>query len=236
MVTAWWETFFDRAYTEAWEAAGAFARTAEEVAGLLDLVTADAPLRILDVPCGFGRHAGLLHTAGHRVTGMDLSGDQLAIAADRHPGATYLRGDMRRPPAGPFDLVVNLFSSFGYFMDAAEDLVALRAWYDVLVPGGELVMTTNHRDLIARHGTLGERDAGGGMRERVEVDWVAGTVATTVWLPDGEERVFRMRLYSATELVALVEAAGFSDVRALGGFDGGPLTPDERLVIHARRE
>ncbi len=97
-------------------------------------------------------------------------------------------------------------------------------------------MTLNHRDLIARMGVLDElREAGGGVREHVTVDWMAGRITTTVWLPGGAERVFHLRLYTATELVELVSDAGFTDVRALGAFDGRPVSPTDRLVVTARR-
>ena len=233
----WWTTFFDRTYTEVWAAAGMFEQSAEEADAVLDLLGADGPLRILDVPCGFGRHSAALHARGHEVTGLDLSADQLAIARERHPGPTYRRGDMRQPPSGPFDAVLNLFSSFGYLPTPAEDLAALRAWHDVLVPGGQLLIDTMHRDRIARFDSDGEERPIGdtGAVEISRTDWVAGTTTSTVILPDGSQRTFRVRLYTATALLALLAEAGFDDLRAQGGLEGGPVSPDRRLVVVGRR-
>lgn len=233
----WWTTFFDRTYTDVWEAAGMFAHTEEEASAALDLLGAAGPLRILDVPCGFGRHSAALHARGHRVTGLDLSADQLAIAAERHPGPTYLRGDMREPPPGPFDVVLNLFSSFGYLPTPADDLAALRAWHDVLVPGGQLLIETMHRDRLARFDSDGEeRPIGGtGGVEISRMDWVTGVNTATIILADGSQRTFRLRVYTATALVALLGQAGFADVRACGGLEGAPVSPDRRLVVVGRR-
>lgn len=144
---------------------------------------------------------------------------------------------MRTPPAGPYDVVLNLFSSIGYFGDAEEDLAAMRAWHDVLVPGGLLVIETNHRDRVARHLPadeqlpLGESEA----VELPRVDWVAGIVHSTVVLPDGRRRHFDVRLYTATELVGLATRAGFTDVDVTGDWQGTPLSPETRLVLRARR-
>ena len=75
---------------------------------------------ILDLACGPGRHATALAKKGFRVTGVDLSSLLLQKAKDlaRAEGGNveWLREDMRRfvrPEA--FDLVMSMFTSFGYF-------------------------------------------------------------------------------------------------------------------------
>ena len=50
-----------------------------------------------------------------------------------------------------------------------------------------------------------------------------------------ESRTYSVRVYAATELVAMLDRAGFAQVRCLGGFDGAPFTPATRLVIVAAR-
>lgn len=233
----WWTTFFDRTYTDVWAAAGMFGHTEEEADAVLAVLGATGPLRILDVPCGFGRHSSALHARGHEVTGLDLSADQLAIAEERHPGPTYLRGDMRRPPPGPFDAVLNLFTSIGYLATPADDLQALRAWHDVLVPGGQVLIETMHRDRLARLYEPGaERPVGDtGAVEIARMDWLTGINTATIILADGSQRTFSTRLYTATALVELVRAAGFTEVIAMGGFAGGPVSPETRLLVSGRR-
>ena len=174
---------------------------------------------------------------GHDVTGLDLSADQLALAAERNPGPTYLRGDMRTPPTGPFDVVLNLFSSIGYFEDPAEDARAVRAWHDALEPDGTLLIETNHRDRIAKIYGDGE-DVPLGESGAVEfgtMNWETGVMHRTTRLPDGSERTFRVRVYTATELIDVVRAAGFGDVEAFGDWSGNDIGPDGRLIIRARR-
>jgi ubiquinone/menaquinone biosynthesis C-methylase UbiE len=86
---------------------------------------------VLDCPCGQGRHAHLLAEAGYDVDGLDYSEQLLAIARERGEGRTlrYLQGDMRRLPGrwtGRFDAVVNLFTSFGFFLEPADDGKVIR--------------------------------------------------------------------------------------------------------------
>ncbi|HEX9765715.1 MAG TPA: class I SAM-dependent methyltransferase [Nitriliruptorales bacterium] len=229
--TEWWEDFFDEAYVETWADEAAFDQTAEDVPLLIGLLDLPAGARIIDIPCGFGRFAGPLHDAGFDVTGVDLSEVQIRLAEERNPGPAYLVGDMREPPAGPFDAVLNLYSSFGYFEDPADDRACLDAWYRVLAPGGQLVIETMHRDRLAwLHGQQIEDSA----LERVDTDWMGGTNTSTVNV-GGEQRTFTFRLYTATDYLNMLTEAGFADIEMFGGLDGSPLDPTKRLAIRARR-
>lgn len=230
--TQWWKTFFDERYVDAWEADGSFDHTSEDAALLMDFLGLDPGAAILDIPCGFGRFAGPLQEAGHRVVGVDASPAQIRLAHERHPGPRYVVGDMREPPSGPFDAVLNLYSSFGYFDDPNDDLACLRAWHAVLRPGGVLILETMHRDKFAW--LWGQEVDPGVRRESGRTDWATGVRTACVHI-DGVERTFRVRLYTATELVGMMTEAGFNDVEVYGALDGRPLDPSSRLVIRARR-
>jgi len=93
--------------------------TAREVAFLLDVLP-PPPATVLDVPCGFGRHAVALLGGGYDVTGVDL--EQRAVAAARDAGATAYELDMRSLPdlPGTFDAVICMWASFGWFDDATN--------------------------------------------------------------------------------------------------------------------
>jgi len=232
----WWETFFDDDYVTVWSAAGSFEHTAEDADGIERLLQGAPGNQILDVACGFGRIAGQLHQRGYRVTGIDLSADQLRLAGQRNPGPTYLHRDMREPPAGPYDAVLNVYSSFGYFAHRSDDIAALHAWYAVLRPGGVLLMDLFHRDAVAH--AFGSDDAvieRGPTRETGVTDWVAGHRTATITYGD-ISKTFRVRLYTATELVGELATAGFSAVDVYGDLHGTTrLSPATRLVIRATR-
>jgi SAM-dependent methyltransferase len=86
--------------------------------------------RVLDVPCGFGRHARLLARRGMVVVGVDLSSAMIAEArrSGPQPGLSFVRADMRRLTyQGEFDAVLNLYTSFGYFSPHANLDVLRRA-------------------------------------------------------------------------------------------------------------
>lgn len=227
----WWQDFFDEEYVDAWSAAGSFDNTADVVDDVERLLGLSPGAAVLDIACGFGRIAGPLQARGYDVTGIDFSAKQLQLAEERNPGPRYVEADMRRPPAGPFDGAINLFSSFGYFEDRSDDAAAVRAWAESLRPGGILVMELMHRDRVAHlHGRPIEHP--GPVSEEGETDWVTGVRAATVTY-GAIVKKFRVRLYTVTELVQMLHEAGFRDVGAFGGLDGGPVSPEARLVLRA---
>jgi SAM-dependent methyltransferase len=232
----WWETFFDDDYVEAWTASGSFERTAEQADAIERLVGARPRAEILDVACGFGRIAKALHDRGYRVTGIDASAAQLRLAQERNPGPRYVQCDMRQPPAGPYDVVINFFSSFGYFKERSDDIAALEAWFHVLRHGGVLLMELTDRDRVAHlYGPDDKPVDHGPVRETGHTDWVTG-IRTATLTYGGISKAFRVRLYTATELVGELNRIGFSTVDVSGDLDGvTPLSPATRLVIRATR-
>lgn len=203
--------------------------------------------RVLDVPCGQGRHAHLLAESGYDVDGLDYSNELLAVARKRGSGPRlrYTRGDMRKMPARwtrRFDAVLNLFTSFGFFAHPAEDARVVTEFARVLKPGGVLVWHGGSRDgVMAR---FLERDwwtSGKTLfaQER-EFDPLSGllTVRST-WRRGTRSgnREHRLRLYTATRLSELFADAGLVVEQAWDGFDDRPLgrTASEMLLV-ARKE
>ena len=106
----------------------------EQVQKLIDLVAFDGST-VLDLACGPGRHSAALAKRGLQVTGVDLSSFLLDKARKRAVAerveVEWVEKDMRefvRP--GAFDLVINMFTAFGYFDDKEDDLKVLRNVHD----------------------------------------------------------------------------------------------------------
>jgi hypothetical protein len=134
-----------------------------------------------------------------------------------------------------------LFSSLGYLGDD-EDTKALAEIGRVLRPGARLVIETMHRDLLVRK--FRDQDwrlVGEGrlLLEQRTFDAASGIVQTTQTLIDGagdrDSRSYSIRVYSATELLAMLARAGFADARCYGDLEGAPFTTGTRLVVAATR-
>jgi SAM-dependent methyltransferase len=98
--------------------------------------------RILDMPCGKGRHAVYLEKKGFDVTGADLAENSIRIAKNsENKNLRFLVHNMLDPfPGREYDAVMNLFTSFGYFETEEEDLRALSNMKDCLKKNGLLII------------------------------------------------------------------------------------------------
>jgi SAM-dependent methyltransferase len=83
---SWWRSYFDDTYFELHDPLFDPARSRREVAGMLELLALPVGARVLDAPCGWGRHAALLAEAGCTVFGADLSPALLRRAPRAEPG------------------------------------------------------------------------------------------------------------------------------------------------------
>lgn len=110
--------------------------------------------RVLDVPCGTGRHSRIFARLGYQVTGLDISRACVLISKKKsnHVNAKYLQGNMANLTKfkSQYDLVINLFTSFGYFHTDKENEDVLKEMVRCLKPNGKLVINTISRDWILK--------------------------------------------------------------------------------------
>tara|TARA_R110002096_G_scaffold436051_2_gene666312 strand:+ start:56979 stop:57752 length:774 start_codon:yes stop_codon:yes gene_type:complete len=233
----WWQSFFDETYLELWAHLHPKAQCedeAEQLISLLELSPGDA---VLDAPCGYGRISIPLANRGLRVTGVDYSPQLLRHAAAREDSEQiaipirWIEEDLRTAtlPIGQ-DAAINLFSSMGYGTED-DDLATLQTIHASLKPGGRLFIETMHRDAIVHSRALGTTTgirgpSGITLRERNTFEPVRGIVESTwTWTSPtiAGSRKSTIRIYSVTELVALAERAGFTNIRCTAGLSGEPL-------------
>ncbi|MCX7717840.1 MAG: class I SAM-dependent methyltransferase [Candidatus Sumerlaeaceae bacterium] len=224
-------------------------RDEEEAAAMVDLImrTVQPPpaARVLDAPCGAGRHTRQFARRGLRPAGIDLSRDLLDAATEAQiaagTDAQYVRADLRTLPfpAGQFTVVANLFSSFGYFIDEWENLQVVRELIRVCVPGGHVVLDYMNEPFVrASLEPLTERTTPDGWQvtERRMIGGQPPRVEKiiTVRSDTGESRCVResVRLYTRQELRNLLRDAGLTILYEFGDYGGGPwLTDSERLIL-----
>lgn len=108
--------------------------------------------KVLDVACGKGRHSLALNKLGYEVTGVDLSASSIAHAKQfENERLHFFEHDMRLPlPEKNFDAVFNLFSSFGYFENTADNLLALQSMTAALKPFGLLVLDFLNSETVVK--------------------------------------------------------------------------------------
>ncbi len=234
-MTDWFEQWFGEEYHALYPH-----RDTEDAQRAVALVQRVAPWRpgerVLDLACGAGRHAAELERAGAQVVGFDLSPAMLR-RAHTLSAAPLVRGDMRALPfrSGSFAVVVNLFTSFGYFRDDGEHRLVMRQVAEVLAPGGRLVLDYLNAEQVRR--TLrrdSEEVSDGASAARVlrrfseEGRYVLKEIELRAENRSFQERV---RLFTAADLADLLEDAGLRVTARYGDYDGRPVGADTPRVI-----
>ena len=240
-----WDELFDEVYLRTYSDKLGEVDSAGEAAAAAALAGVVPPAEILDAPCGFGRHAIPLAESGFRVTGVDRSAVQLEEARRRAGEAEWPRwvqADFRDLPfeAESFDAVLALFTPIGYRGEEG-DREMLTEFLRVLRPGGTVLIETLHRDRLASIFQARSWDPlpdGGIVAEERRFDLAAGEVETDHILVTGGERrsiTFRLRAYTATDVVRLLTDVGFGAIECFGDLEGNELSIETRLTVRARK-
>ncbi|UWX58500.1 class I SAM-dependent methyltransferase [Chlorobaculum sp. MV4-Y] len=245
----WFEEWFDHPlYLKVYHH-----RDAEEaercVRTILDLTGIDPaeqpPHSILDIACGAGRHALSFARTGLRVTANDLSPYLLGQAREQATTEgiemEFSRQDMRTIRfERQFDLIAQLFSSFGYFETDQEDRDVIANISSLLSPGGWYVLDLiNPAQLKSQFTPRTERNSASlSIIEERTLSERHVTKRITLHEANGREHSFTesVRIYSPAEAIALLESGGFAVERMVGDYEGS--TFDEatspRMMLLAR--
>lgn len=222
----WYEKCFGQDYMLVYkhrDTAGAY----EEVRAMIDWLDLPSGATVLDLCCGTGRHSMALADFGFRVTGVDLSEVLLAEARSRDTSGRvcWVQGDMRAIPAeGPFDAVVNLFTSFGYFRSDEENGRVLREMARVLRPRGQFIVDYLNpvyvKANLVPHSVRTEGDVVIEEIRDVEDGFVTKRIAVSEPGKPVRTYVEQVKCYEQEQLEEMAASAGLRIRRILGGYDG----------------
>lgn len=197
--------------------------------------------RILDLACGKGRHSFMLWKHGFTVTGMDLSANSIADASkEKHERLNFIVQDMRESfGKEKYDVVVNLFTSFGYFEKTDDDLKVLKNIALSLTKGGLLILDYLNSDkiklCIAPSGNALVNGIDFKWTKKIEGDFVVKKIEFS---DNGSNHVYeeRVKLISKAWFEKALMDTGFKIETVLGNYDLAPFTADsDRLILLARK-
>ncbi|HEY5921857.1 MAG TPA: class I SAM-dependent methyltransferase, partial [Kofleriaceae bacterium] len=184
--------------------------------------------QVLDMGCGYGRHAMELAARGFHVVGLDLSTPLLVRGGEEahRRGLTinFVRGDMRELDfENQFDGVYCLFSTFGYFDDETNKKT-LQNVARALKPNGKVLVEILNRDYVIADLPTRVWWEGDGcvVLEEVELNYFSSRIQVnrSVVFDDGRqlEQEISVRAYSLHEVGKLMHAAGFRVLEVSGGY------------------
>jgi len=210
----------------------------EQVQLILDTLKPKKTAAILDLCCGEGRYTAILDKMGYRVFGLDLSETLITIGKQREPRLNIMVGDMRAIP-GSYDIILSLFTSFGYFDGDEENEAALRSVYRSIKPGGTYWLDFLNAQYVTKHlvpESVSYLPSGIEVRENRRIE--GGRIIKDIHFRGAETNgngdkhyIESVRLFSRQDLEQMLERTGFTVVDCFGNYRGAPCAEDSERVI-----
>lgn len=237
----WFENWFDTAYYHQLYANRNLLEAAAFVDKFLQYLNLPFASSVLDIGCGKGRHATQIAALGYPTWGIDLSANSIAEAKKQeHDNLHFEVWDMRKTyRQNYFQLVVNLFSSFGYFEETVNQ-EALNAMVGNLEGKGIFLMDYLNPEWVIKTMKPKEIVDRGTIQFHITKVINNGQVIKKISFLDGgrhyefEEKV---RLITPTELHQMFQAAGLAPMHYFGDYHLSPFHRAEspRQIIIAQK-
>lgn len=216
----------------------------------------DKSLSILDVGCGTGRHAIELTKRGYKVTGIDLSENQLSLArknaADEALPIPFLQADARNLPfRAAFDAAIMLCEGGFCLMETDEENAAILQSIASALKDEAILIFTTLNGLFPLSQNLNDFYANAKTEEGstctstgFDLYTLRDHNTTTFTDDDGQEHTITSseRYYLPTELRTLLTGLGFTRVEFFGAHLGAfsrkdPLSQtDFEMLVVAKKE
>jgi SAM-dependent methyltransferase len=226
--------------------------TAREVDFVIDALEMGEGQRVLDLACGFGRHALELARRGHEVVGVDITPDYIAEA--RRLARTYglentefVCADLRDATyQGEFDVVLNMADgAIGYLESDEENLKIFDLVSSALRPGGKHLMAVcsgayARKHFPRRHWEIGIRSLSladfewDGQNSRMLYRGYSlpyGEVLQKLKEPSEIGLAGYTRLYTVEELDEILMTRGMAIWKTFGDYDLYLPASDDHLML-----
>lgn len=238
----WFESWFDSPYYHLLYANRDYSEAEFFIANLISQLGLKAGASVLDLACGKGRHAFSLSGYDLDVLGLDLSPNSIAEARKlTHDSLHFDVHDMREVyPGRQFDVVFNLFTSFGYFDDSGENLKVLKAIHVMLRPGGKLIIDFMNAAKVVNELIRKETKTVEGIDFHIERIYDGSHIFKHIRFSDqGQDFHFteRVQALELKNFIALFKEAGFELVNTYGDYALNAFDPSKspRLILEAQK-
>lgn len=224
-------------------------RDNEDAKALFKLITDNVNIpdkgRVLDLACGAGRHSILFAKKGYLVTAVDLSSNLLKLAQkaaqDEGVDLDLIRCDIRKFKNNiKYDLIINLFTSFGYFETDEENLGTFDIAYNSLKNGGSFAFDYLNKDFVEENlipSSVDNNNDGSTIIQTRQI--VRGRVVKNIKIQkDDCEQSFveSVKLYSKDFLVEELKSRGFEIIKIFGDLKGNSFGKgSDRVIIIAKK-
>jgi 2-polyprenyl-3-methyl-5-hydroxy-6-metoxy-1,4-benzoquinol methylase len=213
------DSFFDGHYKEIWKTIIPDELTVKEIDFMIPYFNLQPGSKVLDLMCGYGRHAIGLARKGMVVTAVDNLADYIneikeTVAAENLPVTAYQSGVLDFTTDEQFDLVICMGNSLNFF-DAADTSTIITKVAGWLKPGGFFLINSWSLAEIVFKNTSSRTwsDINGAkflVEAKLQFHPTRQEMQSTIIMPDGstETKLAVDYIYSINEMETMLKHAG----------------------------
>ena len=198
--------------------------------------------KLIDIACGKGRHATYFNKKGMNVVGVDLSPNSIASAKqNENNNLQFSVHDMREVyKENHFDIVTNLFTSFGYFENKDDEQKAINAMAENLKSDGVLIIDFMNIKKIIANLISSEKKTIDGITFNIKRSVQNNHIIKDIEIIDGNEtRHFQEKVKAITlaDFSAFVSNVGLNIIDIFGNYklDDFDATISDRLILICKK-
>ena len=192
---------------------------------------------ILDLACGKGRHSIYLNSLGFNVVGADLSKNSINIAKEfENERLHFEEHDMRNSFTSKFDVILNLFTSFGFFEDDNEDIKVLQNIKNGLNPNGIAIIDFMNAKKVIKNLVPDEIQIIDGITFNIKRYVKNGFIVKEInFDADGEHHTYfeKVKCLDLAKINLYLDSVGFKIKHTFGNYQLEPFNEhnSDRLIL-----
>ena len=209
---------------------------------LIDYLQIPKGSKLIDIACGKGRHAKYFNKKGMDVVGVDLSQNSINTAKkDENKNLQFLVHDMRENyQKDAFDVVTNLFTSFGYFENNKDEQKAINAMANNLKKEGILIIDFMNAKKVIANLVLKEQKTINNIQFDITRQVKDGFIIKDIRITDGkEEQQFQEKVKAITlaDYSEFITNAGLKIIDIFGNYklDNFDEKISDRLILICKK-
>lgn len=241
--TEWFASWFDTEYYHTLYKHRDHEEASRFIGNLVSFLELNKGDKVLDLACGKGRHSITLHEFGLDVLGVDLSENSITHARDLAPEGLHFKvHDMREViPRARFHVIFNLFTSFGYFDDKADNSRVVKSMNAMLDKDGIVLIDFMNVHKVIAGLVPAEEKTIDGINFKIRREFDGKHIIKHIEFADEGKAYHYTESVQALELddfKELLTKNGFELIRTFGDFDLNEYKENEsdRLIIVARKK
>ncbi len=192
---------------------------------ILETLNLSKNTTFLDAACGAGRHSNFLNDLGYNVVGFDLSKTLLKIASSNSKLKKFVNSDIRNIFfKKEFDVILNLFTSFGYFENDDENFAFFVNSKSFLKNNGYIVFDYFNNIFLTENIEPYSNRIQDGVTIKEHRYFADGRIIKEITIVDNNNNaqhfVESVKIYSFEQLSIMFSKIGYKIVKIFGGYSG----------------